>query len=215
MLAIRVTRPCLDLVPFFEKLEERCDKYVFYQHDESLSVKRTHVHGLIVGCQVSTDTLKNWIKSAVGTVDKSDWSFVTKDVNERFITYMTKGVLEPATVKGYSEEEINKYRKDWVPHEKKKLSGGLTQFKLVSEKPETARQRQVDLLQPVLDYFIAHPNEATGRTVLQHILKVIREKKLIVGRYKIRDYYDYVMCCIKGNHHDTWADGIYNLCIKV
>lgn len=219
MLAIRVTRPCLDLVPFFEKLEERCDKYVIFQHDESLSVKRTHMHGLIVGCQVSTDTLKNWIKAAVGPVMKTDWSFITKDkegnpVTEKFITYMTKGVLEPAAVKGYSEEEIYNYRTQWVPFEKKKQTT-LSQFKVVSEKPETARQRQTDLLQPVVDYFVDHPLEVTGRAVLQHILKVIRQNRIIVGRYKIRDYYDYVMCNLKGHEHDSWAQEIYNLCVKV
>lgn len=213
MLAIRVTRPCLELKTFLNKLEERCDKMVFYQHDESTRVSRTHIHGLIVNCQVSTDTLKNWIKADVGAVNKTDWSFVTKDVNEQFITYMTKGVLEPVMVKGYSEEEINKFRSAWV--EKPKKTNVLTQFKVVSEKPETARQRQTDLLQPVIDHFLTDPNGARGRAVIQQILKVIREKKIIAGRYKIRDYYDYVMANINGTYHEDWADEIYRMCTKI
>lgn len=218
MLAIRVTRPSLDLLPFYAKLEERCGKFVFFQHDESVQVQRTHVHGLIVDCPVSTDTLKNWIKAAVGPVVKTDWSFVTKDkegnpVTEQFITYMTKGVLTPAWAKGYSEGEIEKYRSAWVPHEKK--SSFVTQYKLVSEKPETARQRQTDMLQPVVDYFVSHPLEATGRAVIKQILKVIREKKIVAGRYKIRDYYDYVLNQISGSHHEEWVDDIYRMCVKI
>jgi len=213
MLAIRVTRPCLDLVTFFNKLEERCTKAIFYQHDESGRVSRTHIHGLIVGCQVSTDTLKNWIKADVGAINKTDWSFVTKDVNEQFITYMSKGLLEPAYNKGYTEEEIYNYRTAWVDKPKKQTT--LTQYRVISEKPETARQRQNDMLQPVIDYFTENPKEFGSRNVVQEIVKVIRKHKIVVGRYKIRDFFDYVMATVKGEAHQSWIDEIHSMCVKI
>lgn len=116
LYAVRLTFPYQKLVEFFDRFE----KVVVYQHDADESVNRTHVHAL-VEISVSTDTAKNWVQKCVGSRPKKDmWSFVSKlkkqPVTEEFITYMTKGKLEPVMLKGYTKELCDKYKARWVDH---------------------------------------------------------------------------------------------------
>lgn len=116
-LAIRLTYPYEDVKEFFR----RFDTCAVYQHDADEEVSRTHIHALVeTAC--STDTLKNWLRKIIGSVEKSDWSFVAKlkgePVTDRFITYMSKGKLEPKLVKGFTQEQIDAYRKEWIAHTK-------------------------------------------------------------------------------------------------
>lgn len=201
MYAVRVTRPARELEAFFDKLQGVCDKLIVYEHNAS----RIHVHFLIVNCQVKTDTLKNWIRSCVGDVHRSDWSFLEKDVDEKFITYMSKGKLDPVVVKGYDEKEVFEYRSAWVPKSK---TVTLTQYTVKVEKPEERVKRQRDLLQPVIDNI---KNYNTQREVVRAILQVIRKERIVVGRFKIRDFYDYVM---NQTGNSDWEFDIFSLCTK-
>jgi len=117
LYAVRLTFPYQKLVDFFD----RFDKAVVYQHDADESVNRTHVHAL-VEMSISTDTAKNWVHKAVGFRPAKDmWSFVSKlnksPVTEEFITYMSKGRLDPVLMKGgYTKELCDKYKAKWVNH---------------------------------------------------------------------------------------------------
>lgn len=116
LYAIRLTFPYEKLKDFFDRFE----KAVVYQHDADESVSRTHVHALLE-MSVSTDTAKNWVTKSVGYRPKSDmWSFVSKlqkqPVTMEYITYMTKGKLEPVMLKGYDKELCDKYKARWVNH---------------------------------------------------------------------------------------------------
>lgn len=108
--AVRVSYPYAQLVEVFKKLSEVCDKIVVYEHDAS----RVHVHALLCGCRVSTDTIKNWIKKTLNvTVSKYDWSFKNANKDDKYITYMSKGKLEPAFSKGYDGLELASLREQW------------------------------------------------------------------------------------------------------
>lgn len=187
MFAIRVTKSSRELAHFFDKLDQVTERYVFYEHNVPNNI---HIHGLIVGCTVSTDTLKNYIRKDVGNMKSTDWSFKTAD-DFNFITYMSKGTLDPVVNKGFTGEELQEYRSKWVTVESKKRT--MTQYKLKIENPSQAKIRQNELMDMVLqrcrERGITH-----GAAVLEVIREVVYvEHKTIVGRYKIRDYYDYVV----------------------
>lgn len=203
MYAIRITKSLPEFKDFFNKLDQVTDRYVFYQHDVPNNV---HIHGLLVGCKVSTDTLKNYIRKDVGNMKSTDWSFKSAD-DFNFITYMSKGTLEPAAVKGFSQEELTEYMSKWVTVESKKRK--MTQYKLKIENPQQAKIRQNELMDMVLqrckEKGISH-----GAPVLEVIRQVVYvEHKTIVGRYKIRDYYDYVVG--NGLNTELWIKSMEKL----
>lgn len=190
MYAIRVSKPYSEFKEFFNKLDQVTEKYVFYEHNVPNNI---HIHGLIVGCTVSTDTLKNYIRKDVGNMKSTDWSFKSaEDFN--FITYMSKGNLSPVVVKNISDEEILNYKSKWVTVETKKRT--MTQYKLKIENPQQAKIRQNELMDMILQRVReSHDDlEFKPHKVLEVIRQVVYiEHRTIVGRYKIRDYYDYIM----------------------
>lgn len=114
-LAIRITLAWSDkLEEFFNGL----DRAVVYQHDADEEISRTHVHAL-AETSVSTDTLKNRLHKILGwRPGRSDWAFTQKikhnPVQDKFITYMSKGKLEPVFIKGFNQEVCDKYKALWV-----------------------------------------------------------------------------------------------------
>lgn len=205
MLALRVTRSYACLKPFFEKLSGYCDKLVAYQHDES---SRVHVHALVVNCKPSTDTLKNWIRSCTGKVEKTDWSFVTKDVNDKFITYMSKGKLAPSCCYGFDNDQILAYQAAW--EDRPKLKQQRLTF-VVKETTEQRKMRQEDMIAEIVKRYqsLDHPRP---KELIQIIYKVVAiENRNVIGRYKIRDYYDTVMGRVEPSQ---WLDAMTQLCTK-
>lgn len=119
-IAFRVSEPANKLTSFFIELSKHSDKLVVYEHQAS----QVHVHGLVINCKVSTDTLKNWIRKVLGikVYDKSKWSFKTEyqgqPVNAQFITYMSKGKLDPVFNHNVQPSDIDAYRNAWIQPEK-------------------------------------------------------------------------------------------------
>lgn len=121
-IAIRLTIPWSEnLIPFFDQLEP-C---AVYQHDADEEVSRTHIHAL-VEVNVSTDTLKNRLQKILGyRLPKTDWAFSQKlkgnPIEDKFITYMSKGKLEPVHIKGFTQEQCDKYKSEWIERTKPAL----------------------------------------------------------------------------------------------
>lgn len=209
-LAFRVSRSYDQLTTFITKLSNSSSKLIVYEHDAT----RLHIHGLVIGCKVSTDTLKNWIKDALNCEKfaKSDWSFITQDkqgnpVDDNFITYMSKGVLQPRYVLNYDDDYINQLKLQWKPVEKTK-----TQYILKQENPHQAKQRQIEMIDE-----ICRRVDSTKSVLAEDIICIIcevvyRENKTVVGRYKIRDYYDMVLY---RTQKSAFVKQLVNLCTKV
>lgn len=224
LYAVRISRSYDELKQFFDMLSDQ-RMLVVFQHDSDDEISRTHVHAL-VDTDTPTDTMKYWIKKTlqVDKFPKTDWSFKTTYKNASdtdvpidldFITYMSKGNLSPVRYQCIDGSVIQAKIDAWVPLVKK-TSKMLFQYKTVSEKPEVARKRQTDMLDPIIKYFEDNPHEVTGRAVIAQIVKTIREQKLVAGRYKIRDYYDYIVANLtKTSLHKEWIDDIYRMCIKI
>jgi len=189
MFAIRITKSFNDLKEFFPKLDLVTERYVWYEHAVPNNI---HVHGLVVGCTVSTDTLKNYIRKSVGNMKSTEWSFKSAD-DLNFITYMAKGNLFPVIVKGFASEEISDLTSKWVDQPVRLNRNQMIQYKLKFENPQQAKMRQNDMI----DAIILRINEKAindPEKVLEEIRQVVYvEQHTIVGRYKIRDYYDTIM----------------------
>jgi len=206
MLALRVTRSYTALKPFFEKLVGYSDKLVVYQHDES---SRVHVHALVVNCKPSTDTLKNWIRTVVGKVEKTDWSFVAKDVTENFITYMSKGSLAPMCCHGFTIDQIEAYKMAWE-HRPKSFKQQKLTF-VVKETTEQRKMRQEDMIAEIVKRYkeLPHPY---SKDLIQLIYKVVSiENRNVLGRFKLRDYYDTVMARVENK---DWLEAMNQICKK-
>lgn len=114
-IAFRVSEPAAKLSGFYDQVKTVSTQLVVYEHRAS----QVHIHGLIIDCKVSTDTLKNWIRKCLGikVYDKSKWSFKTeyegKPVDYNFITYMSKGSLIPHYTT-LTLSEIEKYKNAWI-----------------------------------------------------------------------------------------------------
>lgn len=112
-IAFRITNSYIELVSFITKLEQVSEKLIIYEHEAS----RKHIHGLVLKCKISTDTMKNWIKKClnVKTYPKSDWSFKTADDEySKYITYMSKGKLQPSYYKDFEVGYIEQCRTSWI-----------------------------------------------------------------------------------------------------
>jgi len=206
--AIRVTNSYQELASFVDHLVTCCDKVVIYEHKSN----RVHIHGLLINCKVSTDTLKNYVKRSLGvtTFPKSDWSFKTlyegNPVDDKFIIYMSKGDLQPVYVRGYSDAEIEQYKSQWVDRPKKRKE--LTQYKLKYENPKEAKVRQNEMIDMILQRCKENQIKQP-RQILEVIRQVVwKECKTVAGRYKIRDYYDVVTMDM---HQEKWLDNMEKL----
>lgn len=191
MYAIRITEPYERLSEMWAKLGGVTDKLVVYEHTQG----RVHCHALVVGTTVSTDTIKNWTKKSLGVTafPKSDWSFkAAEQEHDRYVTYMSKGSLHPKFLKGIHEDEVDQLRLMWVEPLPKVRRGELTQYKLKTENPKEAKARQNDMMDQVIQR-LKEKGDYTPRDILETIRQVVViEHRTVTGRYKMRDYYDYV-----------------------
>lgn len=118
--AVRITRTYADVQQWVGRVAMVSEKVVVYEHSENVS--RIHIHAHIWGCAATDDTLKNWLSEALNVkVKKYDIAFKTqykprgttqsKPIDDGNISYMSKGKYDPLYVKGYTDEEINGFKK--------------------------------------------------------------------------------------------------------
>lgn len=129
MLAVRISRSYVDISSVLIEISRKSEGACWYEHDADEEVSRQHVHGLLVNPTISTDTMKGWLRKILGPVDRYDWAFPTTykndlkevcAVNMDFITYMSKGKLEPVHCYGSIHSLLcDVYRKKWVERSKR------------------------------------------------------------------------------------------------
>jgi len=129
MLAVRISRSYVDISSALIEISSKSEGACWYEHESDEEVSRQHVHGLIVNPTISTDTMKGWLRKILGSVDRHDWAFTTTyknelkeacEVNMDFITYMSKGKLEPIHSYGSLYPILcDVYRKKWVERSKR------------------------------------------------------------------------------------------------
>lgn len=110
-LFVRLSYSYDQLSQFWDRLEKSSDTLVVYEHNTGL--KNVHCHFYVTKCEVSTDTLKNWIKKIIPDVPKTHWSFKSA-TDDGCITYMSKGKLEPVRANKIGLERIAELKAKWV-----------------------------------------------------------------------------------------------------
>lgn len=96
-------------------LKAKCDKLIVYRHDTT----RPHIHFLMTEVKCTYDTLVNVVKRAIPGATRDKYSFKA-NANDDFISYMSKGKLDPVFNEGFGSELIadkksKGYDKDDIP----------------------------------------------------------------------------------------------------
>lgn len=185
-----------------DDLFDLCNQVIIYQHTADDSIKRTHIHGLIFGCTRKEDTVRN--KFFKG---KYEYSMKTK-VDDKFITYMSKGKLDPVFIKGFDSDLVRQRKSEWQDHR-------ITPTVEVSEKTSNKKTKK-ELLSIMLETYESHWADADKKasmkymsldSVLRHIRKVLIANNEVIGMYKVMDYYDSFM--MFGNE-EGWLQMVAN-----
>lgn len=214
----RITVPYEMLKEAFTVIGDTTDKLVVYQHEAPK--KKTHCHFLI-DWSFSTDTLKNRFKRYVAITDKGNtfWTFKTTykpykhyneiPVDDGSITYMSKGSLEPSYVKGFTQDEINKLKGEWIDYVNRRdtTQSALTRY-IKKETAQESKLRKDEMIQQIVKYV-----KESEDTSVENVVKLIRqvvivEQKTVLGRYQVRDYYDTVMAYTSA---PKWVDSMVRL----
>jgi len=125
--AVRITRAWSAIERAIHAIALRCDKVLAYEHVGS-ATEKVHVHLILIGVRCDVDTLKNDMKrNGLATLKgNGEWSFKTKDKkygdvedSPKYITYMTKGQHDPKYNKGYTQEELDQAKSNWVERSNK------------------------------------------------------------------------------------------------
>lgn len=215
---VRIHRTYAEIEPWVRNLSDKIQKLVVYQHDADEEVSRTHCHLMIIGYTTSDETMKTQLTKVLGERLKGQkdwvWDPVVRSETDA-ITYMSKKDLQPMFVVGFDETLIAECSAKYRPKDEYVKSKEKTQFKIVAEKPEVSKKRQNDLLDemttrlknlrkneiesfPIVSALNARSDAEAFQweqeKVLQIIIDVLNENRVIFGRYKVRDYYDTLMC---------------------
>lgn len=195
-LAVRISRSYEEVYDWVNDLT--ADKILVYQHDADDEVKRTHIHMLLIGSTLKPDALKARYKKLYGNIEAKDWSFKKSDGDVKYITYMSKGIIPPSFSKGYTVSEIEEYTKQWVDKTNLKLENG----KFVRDINEPNQKTKHQLLEQMRSELCS---TNTTRDILKIIRKVLVQNKVIIGQYKMMDYYDSLMMY---DRKEEWLEGM-------
>lgn len=121
--SVRITLPFSDVSGAVRAWALKADSLLCYEHVGAMTEK-THVHLLLMGCSQTTERLKQ-IARTTGVDGKGNefWSFKTKskrhgpitaDTAPKYITYMSKGTIQPSYIKGYELDYLEQLRGQWV-----------------------------------------------------------------------------------------------------
>lgn len=135
---VRITFGFEEISKALHSWSEVCEKMVVYQHDPDMGCKRTHCHILIHKPSLGDEGLKKRFRKECPEQAKLirggqewNWGDKAREVDDsdlaKVITYMSKGSLAPVLMKGFSQEEVEQLRLQWV--ETRKSSPG-------QEKPQ-------------------------------------------------------------------------------
>lgn len=196
----RITRKYDDVFEWIDGI--KCKQIAVYEHEADEEVSRTHIHFLVIDSEVNVDALKTRYKKLYGGIEAKDWRF-KYDVNDnsgKFITYMSKGKLAPKLTKGYEVSEIEKCTSEWVEPNKTNLK--VIDGKLVRDIDEPGQKTKTQLLEQMRSRLC--PTDTT-REILKHIRHVLVANRVIIGQYKMMDYYDSIMMY---ERKSDWLDGM-------
>jgi len=180
-IAIRVSRSYDEMRLVFESL--KASSVIVYEHCADEEVARTHVHALVQNADVTVLAFKRRIEKVLGKVARSDWAFKETDANvPKYITYMSKGTLTPSYSRGgYSEQEIERFKTNWVTPSVETKPTAITYKDIVAEVIAEVPITELDFV-----------SESHVVVVTNLLLKKLNQHRIVTGRFKIRDMLDTI-----------------------
>jgi len=115
--AVRITHPQTTVRHILASWSTQCEKLVAFEHTDATKV---HSHILILNTRVGKKQLRNIAANCGVNVKGNEYmSFRAYDHNERYLVYMSKGQFTPYYLQGYTQEECEAAKSQWVPDQKK------------------------------------------------------------------------------------------------
>lgn len=151
-------------------------KAIVYYHDVS---NNPHIHGYVEGYSKTPKWFRDCLKKAFSLTLKTDYS-CNFNSDSNFISYMSKGKLDPIFNKGFSVDEIQLYKSKGYDK-----GTDIVKAPKVHDGPKTKWQ----MLQDMRDK-IAKKEVWRIEDKLEVIIHVLRDNKQVIGEYKVKDYYD-------------------------
>lgn len=189
--AARLSLPHHDVSGVLAMWADKCSAMVVVQHEMDEEVSTTHVHIAMRDCQYATvEPLKRIFRKEIATEAKGNglWSFKTWDGNQTYLTYMSKGELDPVYLKGYITPT-----NDWEV-----IKGAWVTPKVEEKKPN-----KVVILKAVHDYFankadkdlFGRPEKGFEKLIpdmdiFSCIRRYLIDNDQPLGLYKVVDLYD-------------------------
>lgn len=112
--AVRITHSYDDCKRVIGLWALRCDKMLVYEH-EGEKTGKAHIHIALCNTNIDKKQLRNIATNAgLPVKGNENCSFKDWDLESTYMSYMTKGKHDPSYNKGYSSEEVNLFRSNWV-----------------------------------------------------------------------------------------------------
>lgn len=119
--APRVSMSYVELSTVLSLWAKSCESMVVYEHDADEEVATTHCHLLMIKSKYATpEPLKRQLYEVLSNEKRKGndlWAWTHKDYPDPdlcYITYMSKGILEPVMTQNLSSSLIESYKKKWV-----------------------------------------------------------------------------------------------------
>lgn len=115
--ACRITHPQTTVRHILASWSTQCEKLVAFEHTDGSKI---HSHLLIINSRVGKKQLRNIAANCGVNVKGNEFmSFKAYDHNERYLVYMSKGQFTPYYLQGFTQEECEAAKAQWVPDQKK------------------------------------------------------------------------------------------------
>lgn len=110
----RITRSYQDISELITNWSSTATQVLVYEHASDEEIKKTHCHLLIIDCEIGQEGLKKRARDYNFSGNK-DWSFSNPHSDtDKYVTYMTKGTLQPSYNKGFSPEFLELRKSSWI-----------------------------------------------------------------------------------------------------
>lgn len=124
--APRISLSYADASGILHLWSDTCFQMVIYEHEADEGCARTHLHVLMLGCNVKEEALKRmFYKGLPDETRKGNelWSWVhdewrkahpDEEYNDSLITYMSKGKLRPVYSKNFPVTIVDQRTREWI-----------------------------------------------------------------------------------------------------
>jgi hypothetical protein len=192
-----------------------CAGMLIYEHTPDGNEENVHIHGLILepwyekkGKRLD-DTIERMRRAYFTKYYNKKYSLKVCDDNNKYMTYMSKGHLDPKFIYNLTDEHIKICKERWV--DPKQINLKLVDGKLVRElgKNKLSKREIIDIM--IADYNDSMNTEAIVRLIRKTLVK----NHEVLGMYKVIDYYDALLMYANKNAFDALIISKINSRIRV